>query len=71
VTALALALLLYAPDMQTQPPPDAGAGWLDAGTPRSAEDEEVIRNLELLEHLVEGQSLDVLLEMGSDRPRPQ
>ena len=71
MTVLAMALLLVAPGMQPTPQPDAGPAWLDAGTHRSAEDEEVIRNLDLLEHLVESQSLDVLLDMGSERPKTQ
>jgi hypothetical protein len=71
VTALALALLLVTPGMPPIAQPDAGLGWLDAGMNRSAEDQEVIGNLELLEHLLESQSLDVLLDMGGERPKPQ
>lgn len=71
MTALALALLLVTPGMQPNAQPDAGPGWLDAGVNRSAEDQEVIRNLDLLEHLVESQSLDLLLDMGAERPQPQ
>ena len=71
MTVLALALLLVTPGMQPTAQPDAGPGWLDAGVNRSAEDQEVIRNLDLLEHLVESQSLDLLLDMGAERPEPQ
>jgi hypothetical protein len=68
VTGLTLLLLFLSPSPQN-------AGAADAGTPpaassRSAEDEEVIRNLELLEHLAETQSLDLLLELEADRPTP-
>lgn len=71
MTVLALALLLVTPGMQPITQPDAGPGWLDAGMNRSAEDQEVIGNLDLLEHLLESQSLDVLLEMDGERPKPQ
>lgn len=71
MTGLALALLLVNPGIQPTPQPDAGPAWLDAGMHQSTEDEEVIRNLDLLEHLVESQSLDVLLDMGPERPKPQ
>jgi hypothetical protein len=57
--------------MQPIAQPDAGPGWPDAGMNRSAEDEEVIRNLDLLEHLLESQGLDVLLDMGGEPARPQ
>ncbi len=56
---------------------------VDAGTPgardgavpappaaRSAEDEEVIRNLDVLEHLAEGQALEMMLELEAERTKP-
>ena len=52
---------------------DAGFGTPDGGVQspppasRSAEDEEVIENLELLEHLAESQELEMMLELEAKR----
>ena len=68
MTGLLAALLLVAAD--------AGSpGGQDGGVPappaaRTAEDEEVIRNLDLLEHLAESQNLELLLELEAARGRP-
>ena len=39
------------------------------GPSRSAEDEEVIQNLDLLEHFAEGQALEMMLELEAQRAR--
>ena len=65
MTALLAVLLLLSVDAG---PPDGG---VRAAVPsRSAEDEEVIRNLDLLEHLAESQALEMLLELDADRSKP-
>jgi hypothetical protein len=68
VTALLAILVLLSTDAGT---PDAPDGGMRAAPPsRSAEDEEVIRNLDLLEHLAESQELEMMLELESQRARP-
>jgi len=68
VTAL-LAVLLLSVDAGPPATPDGGVRAV-APPSRSAEDEEVIRNLDLLEHLAESQALDMLLELDGDRSKP-
>ena len=65
---LAVLLLLLSVDAGTPGAPDGGVP-APPGT-RSAEDEEVIRNLDVLEHLAEGQALEMLLELEAERARP-
>ena len=67
MTGLLALLLLASPDPPRPAAPDGGVR--PAGT-RSAEDEEVIRNLDLLEHLTESQALDLLLELEQERTKP-
>jgi hypothetical protein len=68
VTALLAVFFLLSVDAG---PPGAPDGGVRAVAPsRSAEDEEVIRNLDLLEHLAESQALEMLLEIDSDRSQP-
>ncbi len=67
MTGLLAVLLLLSADAGTPATPDGGV------TPppgaRSAEDEEVIQNLDLLEHLAESQALEMMLELEESRPR--
>lgn len=53
------------------PAPDAGSARVepspDGGTALSAEDQEVVANLDLLEHLDEARHLDLLMAL-SDEP---
>ena len=68
MTALLAVLLL---SIDAGPPPTPDGGVRAAAPPsRSAEDEEVIRNLDLLEHLAESQALEMLLEIDADREKP-
>ncbi len=65
MTALLLWLCLTSPD--------AGTLAHDSGTPPPArptlkpEDQEVVKNLELLEHLDETADLDLLQELSAER----
>jgi hypothetical protein len=73
VTALVVVLLLLAGDAGTPGVPDAGVRPSPPSpSARTAEDEEVIRNLDLLEHLADSEVLEMVLELeaspsGSDR----
>ena len=67
MTGLVLVLLLVA-DAGSPGAPDGGVRAPPSA--RSAEDEEVIRNLELLEHLTESQNLELLLELEAARAHP-
>ena len=68
MTGLLAVLILVSVDAG---PPGAPDGGVRApAPPRSPEDEEVIRNLDLLEHLAEGQALEMLLELDADRSKP-
>ena len=48
----------------SQPPPPAAQPVPDGGTSLSAEDQEVVQNLDLLENMEASQELDTLLAMG-------
>jgi hypothetical protein len=66
VTGLLAILVLLATDPASLGTPDGGV----LGTPpasRSVEDEEVIENLDLLEHLAESQELEMMLELEAHR----
>jgi len=65
VTGLLAVLLLLSTDPGYAGMADGGVA--DFTVPRSAEDEEVIQNLELLEHLAEGQALEMMLELEEER----
>lgn len=67
MTALLAILVLLATDAGTLEAPDGGVR--PPPPSRSAEDEEVIRNLDLLEHLAESQELEMMLELEAQRPR--
>lgn len=61
--ALIAGTALARPPRSTAPPPEPRAA--DAGSPAlSPEDQEVVQNLELLEHLPESRELDTLLELS-------
>ncbi len=70
MTGLLAVLLLLSLDAGTHPgPPDGGAA-LPPPPARSAEDEEVIQKLDVLEHLADGQALEMMLELEAARARP-
>jgi hypothetical protein len=64
VTALVVGLLLLAGDAGAPGAPDAGV-LRPSPSSRSAEDEEIIRNLDLLEHLGDSEVLEMVLELGA------
>ena len=68
MTALLAVFLLLPLDAGPPGAPDGGVGAVAPS--RSAEDEEVIQNLDLLEHLAESQALEMLLEIEADREKP-
>lgn len=65
MTGLLAILVLLATDPASLGTPDGG----ERGPPasRSVEDEEVIENLDLLEHLAESQELEMMLELEAHR----
>jgi hypothetical protein len=63
VSALLLALWLTAVDGGTPPPAPAPA----SKSSLSAEDAEILQNLELLEHMDEARDLDMLQELSVER----
>jgi hypothetical protein len=67
VTGFLAVLLLLSADAGTAATPDGGVPA--PPTTRSAEDEDVIRNLDLLEHLAESQALEMMLELEESRSR--
>ena len=68
MTGLLAILVLLSTDASTHQVPDAG---VQAPPPasRSAEDEEVIANLDVLEHLGEGQALEMILDLEAERAK--
>lgn len=64
MTALVVVLLLLAGDAGAPGAPDAGV-LRPSPSSRSAEDEEIIRNLDLLEHLGDSEVLEMVLELGA------
>jgi hypothetical protein len=66
VTGLLALLLLSSPDAGFPGFPDGGVG---AASARSAEDEEVIQNLDLLHYLAESQALELLLDLDEARAK--
>jgi hypothetical protein len=70
VTGLLAILVLLSTDAGRLETPDGGV----TGPPpasRSAEDEEIIQNLDLLEHLADGQALEMMLELESERKKAE
>ena len=68
MTGLGLVLLLLATGSPEQQRNDAGTPTVASPTQHSEEDQEVIRNMDLLESMAENQVLDLLLELEPDRP---
>lgn len=66
MTGLLAILVLLATDAGTFGIPDGGVSGSPAAS-RSAEDEEIIQNLDLLEHLAESQELEMMLELEARR----
>jgi len=66
VTGLLALLVLLSSDAGSFGPPDGGVRPTPPAS-RSAEDEEVIQNLDLLEHLAESQELEMMLELEAKR----
>jgi len=66
VTGLLAILVLLTTDAGTLETPDGGVRGPPAAS-RSAEDEEVIQNLDVLEHLAESQELEMMLELEARR----
>ncbi len=67
--ALLLLMLLAGPDAGTSWngwPPDSGRTEAKRA-PVKAEDQEVVKNLELLEHLDETSDLELLQELSTER----
>ena len=67
MTALVAVLLLLAGDAGTAEASDAGVR--SSPPSRSAEDEEVIRNLDLLERLADSEVLEMALELEASPSR--
>ena len=66
MTALVVVLLLLAGDAGAPGAPDAGVRPSPPSpSSRTAEDEEIIRNLDLLEHLADSEVLEMVLELGA------
>ena len=66
MTGLLAILVLLATDAGTLGTPDGGVSQPPAAS-RSAEDEEIIQNLDVLEHLAESQELEMMLELEARR----
>ena len=66
MTGLLAILVLLTTDAGTLETPDGGVRGPPAAS-RSAEDEEVIQNLDVLEHLAESQELEMMLELEARR----
>jgi hypothetical protein len=70
VTGILAILVLLSTDAGRLETPDGGV-QAPPRTSRSAEDEEVIQNLDLLEHLAEGQALELMLELEAQRAKAE
>jgi len=66
VTGLLAILVLLFTDAGTLGTPDGGVSGPPPAS-RSAEDEEIIQNLDVLEHLAESQELEMMLELEGRR----
>ena len=69
MTGLLAILVLLATDPASLGTTDGGVSE-SPSTARSAEDEEIIENLDLLEHLGESQELEMMLELEAHRGKP-
>ncbi|HET9035018.1 MAG TPA: hypothetical protein VFN45_02395 [Myxococcaceae bacterium] len=70
MTGLLAILVLLSTDAGRLETPDGGVRAPPPAS-RSAEDEEVIQNLDLLEHLAEGQALEMMLELEVQRAKAE
>ncbi len=69
MTALVVVLLLLAGDAGAPGAPDAGVRPSPSSpSSRTAEDEEIIRNLDLLQHLADSEVLEMVLELDASPP---
>jgi len=66
VTGLLALLVILSTDAGSFGTPDGGVRSTPPGS-RSAEDEEIIQNLDLLEHLAESQELEMMIELEARR----
>ncbi|HZW87841.1 MAG TPA: hypothetical protein VFF12_02075 [Myxococcaceae bacterium] len=66
MTGLLAILVLLFTDAGTLGTPDGGVSGPPPAS-RSAEDEEIIQNLDVLEHLAESQELEMMLELEGRR----
>lgn len=69
MTGLLATLVLLLTDAGTLGTPDGGVSGPPPAS-RSAEDEEIIQNLDVLEHLAESQELEMMLELEARRGKP-
>ncbi|HVP63053.1 MAG TPA: hypothetical protein VMT11_21025 [Myxococcaceae bacterium] len=69
MTGLLAILLLLSVDAGTPGTPDGGVCAPPARS-RSAEDQEIIENLDVLEHLAESRELEMILELEAVRSTP-
>ena len=65
MTVLVAVLVLLAGEAGPSGAPDAGVR--SAPVSRTAEDEEVIRNLDLLEHLADSEALEMMIELEAEK----
>lgn len=71
MTGLLAILVLLSTDAGTQQSPQARDAGVQtpAEASRSAEDEEIIANLDVLEHLGESQALEMILDLEAERAK--
>ena len=66
MTGLLALLVILSTDAGSFATPDGGVRSPPPAS-RSAEDEEIIQNLDLLEHLAESQELEMMIELEARR----
>ena len=66
MTELPALLVILSTDAGSFGTPDGGVRSTPPAS-RSAEDEEIIQNLDLLEHLAESQELEMMIELEARR----
>jgi hypothetical protein len=70
VTGLLAILVLLSTDAGTLGTPDGGVSGPPPAS-RSAEDQEIIEKLDVLEHLSESEELEMMLELETHRGKPE